>query len=77
MSCSARRNAYGTTDIAFGGERNKKTFEAYVTNLFDRRGINGKGPECNITYCGNSRDGNIFVNVNQPRLIGIRFGQRF
>lgn len=76
-SILGRRNAFGTTDIAFGGERGGKTFEAYVSNLFDRRGINQKGPECNITYCGNSKDGNIYVNTVQPRLVGVRFGQRF
>ena len=68
-----RRNAYGTTDIAAGAERNRTTLELYATNLLDRRGITGKSFGCGVSTCA----ADIYVQYNQPRLIGIRLGQRF
>lgn len=68
-----KRNAYGVTDVTIGAEKNHKTFEIYVSNLFDARGKTSIRNGCGVSTC----NGDIYVTYNQPRLAGIRFGQRF
>lgn len=68
-----QRNAYGVTDITAGFEVNHMTFEAYASNLFDARGITNKYNGCGVSTC----NGDVYVVYNQPRLIGVRFGQKF
>ncbi len=67
------RNAYGVTDITAGLAWNSMTFELYASNLFDARGITAKFNGCGVGACSPDQ----YVIYNQPRLIGVRFGQRF
>ena len=68
-----KRNPYGVTDVTAGFAWNSMTFEIYASNLFDARGITAKGNGCGVSICDPDR----YVVYNQPRLIGVRFGQRF
>ncbi|WP_174291277.1 TonB-dependent receptor [Sphingomonas bacterium] len=68
-----QRDAYATTDLAAGLEWNRMTFELYATNLLDARAITNKFNGCGVGTCRPDQ----YVIYNQPRLIGLRFGQRF
>ncbi len=68
-----RRNAYAITDLSFGVEKDRKTFEVFLNNALDRRGITKKQNGCGVSTC----NGDQYVFYNQPRLLGVRFGQRF
>ena len=52
---------------------NQLTLEVYVTNLFDARGVTSKTNGCGFNTCR----GEQYVIYNNPRLVGLRFGQRF
>ena len=67
------RNSYGITDITAGLSWDQLTFEVFASNLFDSRGITSKSNGCGVSTC----DGDRYVIYSQPRLIGVRFGQRF
>lgn len=68
-----QRNSYGVTDVSAGVAWDRMTFELYASNLFDARGITRLSGGCGVSTC----NGNRYVIYNQPRLIGVRFGQRF
>lgn len=68
-----QRNAYATTDLSAGLQWNRMTIELYATNLFDARGITAKFNGCGVSTCRPDQ----YVIYNQPRLIGLRFGQKF
>ena len=68
-----RRPAYGITDVTAGLAWNRTTFEIYASNLFDARGVTGKFGGCGVSIC----DVDQYVIYTQPRLVGVRFGQRF
>lgn len=68
-----QRNAFATTDLSFGVAFNRMTAELYVTNLLDARGITAKSNGCGVGACRPNQ----YVVYSQPRLIGLRFGQRF
>lgn len=68
-----RRNAYAIFDLSAGVEKDGKTFEAYLNNAFDRRGITKKYNGCGVSTCNPDQ----YVTYNQPRIVGFRFGQRF
>ncbi len=72
--------AYTQIDASIGATRGGTTFELYVRNLNDVRGEQSRSAQCNINYCGPSSFdpvGEIYRNYNQPRTIGLRYGQRF
>ena len=66
--------AYATVDFAAGMQVNKLTAELYVTNAFDRLAVIDRFAECDALTCGPI---NVYTTPNQPRTIGLRFGQRF
>jgi outer membrane receptor protein involved in Fe transport len=66
--------AYATVDFAAGMQVNSITAELYVTNAFDRLAVLDRFAECDVANCGQI---NIYTTPNQPRTIGLRFGQRF
>ena len=71
---------YTQIDASVGATHGDSTVELYVRNLNDVRGEQSRSAECNINYCGPSsfdRVGEIYRNYNQPRTIGLRFGQKF
>ncbi len=66
--------AYATADFAAGMQVNNMTAEFFVTNAFDRLAVIDRVAECDVAKCGQI---NIYTTPNQPRTIGLRFGQRF
>ena len=68
-----KRNAYTTTDLTAGVDRGAMTFEVYATNVFDTRGITSETNGCGVSTCNGDR----YVIYSKPRLVGIRFGQKF
>ncbi|MNL80854.1 TonB dependent receptor [compost metagenome] len=68
-----RQKGYATVDLSGGIGRDSWTIEAYVKNLFDERASLYRYAECLETVCGDRT----YVVPNQPRLIGLKFGQRF
>jgi len=68
-----RQDAYTTADFTAGVARNDWTLEAYVKNAFDKRASLYRYAECIETVCGS----NPYIVPNQPRLMGIKFGQKF
>ena len=72
--------AYTQIDASVGATRSGTTLELYVRNLNDVRGEQTRSAQCNINYCGPSTFdpvGEIYRVYNQPRTIGLRFGQKF
>jgi outer membrane receptor protein involved in Fe transport len=71
--------AYGLLDLSAGLGRDAWSFELYVHNLLDKRADTFRTTECGILgpddqpLCGLKP----YVITNEPRSIGIRFGQRF
>jgi iron complex outermembrane recepter protein len=66
--------AYTTADFSAGLEKDKITYELYVTNAFDKRAILDRSAECDVSTCGTIA---IYNFPNQPRTIGVRFGEKF
>ena len=66
--------AYGVTDFTVGFSMKGVTGEVYVDNAFDRRAVLNRFSECDVGKCGQI---NIYDVPNQPRTIGVRFGQKF
>ena len=66
--------AYAIVDFAAGMTFKNMTAEVYVTNAFDRLAVLDRFAECDALTCGPV---NVYTTPNQPRTIGLRFGQRF
>lgn len=66
--------AYAIVDFAAGMQINKMTAEVYVSNAFNRLAVLDRFAECDALVCGVV---NVYSTPNQPRTVGLRFGQRF
>ncbi|MGO9039834.1 MAG: TonB-dependent receptor [Steroidobacteraceae bacterium] len=66
--------AYTTADFSAGIEKDKITAELYVSNAFDKRAVLDRYAECDVTSCGQIA---IYSLPNQPRTIGVKFGEKF
>ena len=66
--------SYAIADFAAGIQINKITAELYVSNAFNRLAVIDRYAECDALTCGPI---NVYTTPNQPRTIGLRFGQRF
>jgi iron complex outermembrane recepter protein len=66
--------SYFIADFNAGVEWNHLTAELYVNNAFDKRAVLDRFAECDAELCGAEA---IYDVPNQPRTVGIRFGQRF
>jgi len=67
-------DGFTTFDGAFGGKlTNNMTFEFFIQNMFDKRGILSRNQQCVLVTClRNARDYPI-----KPQQFGIKVGQRF
>jgi iron complex outermembrane receptor protein len=65
---------YYLADFSAGIEKNGLTTELYISNAFDKRAVLDRTAECDEAKCGVIA---LYDTPNQPRIIGIRFGQRF
>jgi iron complex outermembrane recepter protein len=66
--------SYTVVDVSAGVEMNNFHYGIYVNNAFDKRAILNKYAECDVLLCGAIAQ---YVVPNQPRTIGVKFGQKF
>ena len=74
-----RQPAYGIFDVTAGLTRGKFNAELFVDNLFDKRVELYRFAECTIFGSGGTPICGLkpLANINTPRMIGLRFGERF
>jgi len=66
--------SYTLTDFTVGVEKGGFNADLYVNNAFDRRAVLSRYAECDIVSCGQIA---VYNLPSTPRLIGIKFGQKF
>ena len=66
--------AYTVADFSAGLEKDGLTAELFVSNAFDKRAVLDRYSECDVQQCGAI---GIYNLPNQPRTIGVKFGQKF
>ena len=68
-----RQDGYTTADFSAGLERNGWSVSAYLKNATDERASLNRSVQCPETVCGAKP----YIVPNQPRTLGIKFGQKF
>jgi outer membrane receptor protein involved in Fe transport len=64
---------FTTADFSAGGSYGNWTYQAFIQNAFDERGVLSKNTVCVVSVCGQyARD-----YVTKPQFFGIRIAQRF
>jgi outer membrane receptor protein involved in Fe transport len=66
--------SYALTDLTFGVEKGGLYADLYVNNTFDKRAVLSRYAACDIDSCGQIA---VYDLPTIPRLIGIKFGQKF
>jgi outer membrane receptor protein involved in Fe transport len=66
--------AYTVVDVSAGVEMKSFHYGIYLNNAFDRRAVLNRYAECDVLLCGAIAQ---YVVPNQPRTIGVKFGQKF
>jgi outer membrane receptor protein involved in Fe transport len=66
--------SYTVVDLSAGMEVNNIHYQLYVNNAFDKRAVLNKYAECDVLLCGAIAQ---YIVPNQPRTIGVKFGQKF
>jgi iron complex outermembrane receptor protein len=66
--------SYAVADLSAGLERNGLTYQLYINNALDKRAVLDRYAECDVLSCGQIAVYNV---PNQPRTIGVKFGQKF
>jgi iron complex outermembrane recepter protein len=75
--------AYNSVDLSAGIQHGSWSVDAYVDNVFDKRGALYKFTECGVTNCGAHNvvpqypNGQVYTGFSQPRTFGVRFKQEF
>ena len=64
--------AYGLADFSFGVGSESWNVELFVTNAFDERADLTRFAQCDEGICPHP-----YIVTNQPRTVGLKFGQRF
>lgn len=67
-----RNRAYQLVDFSAGVETERFHAEFYIDNAFDERADIARTTQCDAKICARP-----YIITNQPRTIGIRFGQKF
>jgi outer membrane receptor protein involved in Fe transport len=66
--------AFALVDASIGAQKDALEVELFVNNAFNRLAENYRYAECNATVCGAQA---VYANVYKPRLIGVKFAQKF
>ncbi len=66
--------SYTLVDLSAGVDKNELSVELFVKNLLDERANLTRYVECTTAVCG---QGGPYVVPQQPRVIGVRVGQKF
>ncbi len=69
-----REPSYTLADFSFGVDKGNWHATLYVNNAFDKRAVLDRFAECDVSTCGTVA---IYNVPNQPRTVGVKFGQRF
>jgi iron complex outermembrane recepter protein len=75
--------AYSLFDFSAGISKNNWAVDFFVDNLFDKIGQISRFTECAEAVCGASGvvpqypDGQVYVVPTHPRMVGVRFSQKF
>jgi len=70
--------AYTLVDFSFGFEREKWSAELFIDNVFDERVSLYRYSECDVSICSNpTEQGIVYGVVTRPRMVGLKFSQRF
>ncbi|MDP9008460.1 MAG: TonB-dependent receptor [Pseudomonadota bacterium] len=65
---------YTVVDVSAGIEIKSFHYQLYLNNAFDRRAVLDRYAECDVLLCGAIAKYDV---PNQPRTIGVKFGQKF
>jgi outer membrane receptor protein involved in Fe transport len=66
--------AFALVDASIGGEKNGIGAELFVNNVFNRLAENYRYAECATATCAPEA---VYRNVYRPRMIGLKFSQKF
>ena len=66
--------AYTVFDFSVGVEMSGFHYSLYLNNAFDKRAVLDRYAECDVLLCGAIAQ---YIVPNQPRTIGVKFGQKF
>jgi outer membrane receptor protein involved in Fe transport len=66
--------SYTVVDVSAGMEVKSFHYEVYLNNAFDKRAVLNKYAECDVLLCGAIAQ---YIVPNQPRTVGVKFGQKF
>jgi outer membrane receptor protein involved in Fe transport len=71
-------DAYTLVDFSFGFSREKWSAELFIDNVFDERAALYRYSECDVTLCSNPAEAGIIYSVTtRPRMVGLKFSQKF
>ena len=65
--------SFTSFDLSAGTGKGNWRLEAYIENVFDKRGITGRVSECGTDYC----HANTRAYAIKPMNFGVKFGQKF
>jgi iron complex outermembrane recepter protein len=65
---------YTVADFSFGLEKKSLHGTLYISNAFNKRAVLNRYTECNPDLCNSIA---VYDVPNQPRTIGVKFGQKF
>jgi outer membrane receptor protein involved in Fe transport len=66
--------SYTVVDVSAGMEVKSFHYEVYLNNAFDKRAVLNRYAECDVLLCGAISQ---YIVPNQPRTVGVKFGQKF
>jgi iron complex outermembrane receptor protein len=66
--------SYFVADLSAGIDMKSIHYSVYVNNAFDKRAILNRYSECDVSKCGAIA---IYDVPNQPRTVGVKFGEKF
>ena len=64
--------AYGVADFSTGFGNDSFSVELFVNNAFDKRADITRFAQCREEICSKP-----YIVTNQPRTVGVKFGQKF
>ncbi len=67
------QSSYGIADFSATYNRGAYAFELFLNNAFDKRAVQYKYAECDDATCG----AQYYIGTNVPRMLGVRFAQKF
>jgi iron complex outermembrane recepter protein len=72
------QDSYSLVDLAFGISREKWSAELFVDNVLDEHASLYRYSECGVSICTNPDYGGISYSVmTRPRMVGLKFSQKF